>query len=351
MRKRRILTLIAALMMLAVCFGALAEEAETAGSGGTAEDIEDPFARTEEGPSAPEWADVQLNARGFLDEGEYVLEDDEEGHYMYVSPTIRIQIERTLETPDKKHPFYCFTAHIWCDTEAGELPHVVDSDPEKPGHAPKHIDEIAAEHKVVFATSTDYYTYRSGRKAKEKSYHVGIEIRHGEILWDDPNPKPPGMPNYETFAILANGDAESYLSTDYGAEDYLADGATDVFTFGPCVVRGGELTEYLKKANTAYNPRLALGVCEPGHYVAMLCEGRLRRSKGVQMTVMAQMLKDQGCKVAVNMDGGQTAVFAFMGRQINQVEEDYARGRKSVEVLGFGTSEQVTDERVGKRAK
>ena len=124
-----------------------------------------------------------------------------------------------------------------------------------------------------------------------------------------------------------------------------------MFTFGPCLVRDGELTEYLKHAHTSYNPRMALGVAEPGHYVAMLCEGRLPRSKGVQMTLLAQMMKDHGCQVAVNMDGGQTAVFAFMGKQLNQVSEDMPRGRKSVEVLAFGTSELVTSERVGQKVK
>ena len=356
MKKRWMPALITAVMLLISC-GAAGEAPETILLGGTEVEIEE-----DTGPEAPEWADVSLNARGFLDEGEYVFEDDEEGHYMYVSPTIRIQIERTLEIPvvtvkgkeiqDKDHRFHCFTADIWCNLEAGEIPQSVDSDPENPGHAPRHIDEIAAENKVVFATSTDYYTYRSGGKAKEPSfYHVGIEIRRGEVRWEDPHPRPPEMPNYETLAFLDNGKAESFLSTDYTAEQYLADGATEVFTFGPCLVRDGELTEYLKHAHTSYNPRMALGVAEPGHYVAMLCEGRLPRSKGVQMTLLAQMMKDHGCQVAVNMVGGQTAVFAFMGKQLNQVSEDMPRGRKSVEVLAFGTSELVTSERVGHKVK
>ena len=169
MKKRRIPALLAAAMLLFSC-GAAAEGTETILLGGAEVEIEE-----DDGPAVPEWADVTLNARGFLDEGEYVFEDDEEGHYMYVSPTIRIQIERTYEVPDKRHPFYCFTANIWCDVDGGELPHVVDSNPDNPGHAPRYIDEIAAENKVVFATSTDYYTYRSGGKAKEPSfYHVGI---------------------------------------------------------------------------------------------------------------------------------------------------------------------------------
>ena len=90
------------------------------------------------GEPAPAWAEVTLNERGYIDEGEYLLEDAEEGHWMYVSPTLRIQIERTYETFEKvkkKDPdqaFYCFTAEIWCDIAAGEQPRTVFTDPEKP---------------------------------------------------------------------------------------------------------------------------------------------------------------------------------------------------------------------------
>ena len=345
MKKRKTAALIAAFVLL-ISFGAATEEeTEKIFLGDLEIEVEEEtineFENSQDGsPTVPEWADVILNARGFLDDGEYVLEDEEEGHYMYVSPTIRVQIERTYEVPNREHPFYCFTAHIWCDTEGGELPFVADSDPENPGHAPKCIRDIAVENNAVFATSTDYYTYRSGAKAQDyKFYHVGIIIRHGNILWDDPMTREMDMPNYETFAILDNGDAESYMSTDYSADQYLADGATEVFTFGPCLVRDGELTEYIKRANKSYNPRLALGVAEAGHYVAVLCEGRVARSKGVQMAHLAQIMKDNGCRIAVNMDGGQTAVFAFMGKQLNQVIEELPRGRAQVEALVFGTSE------------
>ena len=205
------------------------------------------------------------------------------------------------------------------------------------GSSPENTEKKAAEQRVVLATSTDYYTYRAGRKKNTKSVHVGIEIRNGEIVWDDAQIKAMKMPNYETLALMRDGTAQSFPSKEKSAGEYLAEGATDVFTFGPCLVKDGELTEYLKTANTAYNPRLAIGVAEPGHYVVMVCEGRLKRSKGVQMNVLGQLMKDAGCRLAVNMDGGQTAVMAFMGKQLNQVSSDVPKGRPSVEALAFGS--------------
>ena len=303
--------------------------------------------------TAPAWANVTLNEYGFLDEGEYIFCDETEGRYIYVNPRLRVVIERTyekFEKAQKKDPdqaFYCYTANIWCDTAAGELPFTASSNPEQPRTDPKFISEIASEQKLVFATSTDYYTYRAGRAKEDKSRHVGIEIRNGEILYDDPQIKEEKMPNYETLALYRDGNAGSWPSKEKGAEEYLQEGADQVFTFGPCIVRDGEITEYIATANRSNNPRLAMGVAEPGHYVIVLCEGRvgksygMERSTGVMMENLAQMMKDRGCTVAVNMDGGQTAVFTFMGKQLNRVVKTDPKGRKQVEALAFGVSDQV----------
>ena len=309
-------------------------------------------------PAAPEWADVKLNARGYLDEGEYILEDEENGHWMYVSPTLRIQIERNYlkftkaRKSDPEQAFYCFITHVWCDCEAGELPHTVYSNPDKPRTSAKFIKEIAREQKAVLAFSTDYYTYRAGRAKSDKSSHVGIVIRNGEVLYDDPQIKERTMPNYETLALYKDGHVESHASRDMGADQYIADGATDVYTFGPCLVRNGAFTEYIATANRVNNPRHAFGMVEPGHYVDVLCEGRvgkkngMERSTGVMMENLAQIMLDEGCTIAVNLDGGQTAVVAFMGKQLNRVVKSDPSGRPEVEVLAFGTSEKVgTDEK------
>ena len=313
------------------------------------EPAEEPETVTFSDVAPAEWADVTLNERGFLDEGEYVLEDDENGHYMFVNSTIRIVIERKYnELQIKKSrrkvntEFYSYCAHVWCDVSAGELPHSVFADPEQPKVLHQLVSKTAAQNRVVFATSTDYYTYRL-YYYKRYNRPVGIIIRDGEIFYDLPYKKPPSMPNYETLALYRDGHVESWLSTEKSAQEYLDEGAYDVFCFGPCLVRDGVFTQYVETANESLNPRYAFGMVEPGHYVALLCEGRVKRSDGVQMKTLAQMMVDEGCQVAVNLDGGQTAVFAFMGKQLNEVVKTDPHGRAQAEILAMGTSDQVEE--------
>ena len=118
--------------------------------------------------------------------------------------------------------------------------------------------------------------------------------------------------------IYRDGHVESHPSKDMGAEEYLANGATDVYTFGPCLVRDGKMTEYVSEhSHESTDIRYALGMVEPGHYVAMMSEGRIKRSQGIQMKTLAERMLEEGCQVAVNLDGGQSALMWFNGKVIS----------------------------------
>lgn len=291
--------------------------------------------------AAPEWADVVLNERGFLDEGEYMLEDADNGHWMYVSRTLRIQIEKTWEQPEKIQPrdanqeFWCYTAEIWCDTEKGELPVTLWADPENPGNrgARNTVAAIAAGQQAVLAVSTDLFTARDGNQ-------VGIVIRNGQILYDaKAKHQTGGRPSIDTLALYSDGHADSFLPTDKSAEEYLSEGAIQVYTFGPVLLRDGEIPEEVTKyCDRNLNPMHALGTAEPGHYIDILCEGRLKYvngSTGVMMETLAHILRERGCTFAVCLDGGDSAVMVFMGTQLNTVPK-IPSGRVTCEALAFG---------------
>ena len=282
----------------------------------------------------------ELNERGYLDEGEFIHTDEENGLYIYITPTLRV-IVRQMYDPnetDRKHPLVWFDAEIWCDAAAGELPQSFFFNPEKPNSKKSHVPEIAAQYNAVFACSTDYYIYRI-----QQPYPTGIEVRNGEIIFDDRFTDPAKVetrfPNYDTLAFFPDGHIECHPCYEWSAQDYIDHGAYDVFSFGPCLVRDGELTDRVVNGNSAYNPRMGFGMVEPGHYVILLCEGRVARSKGVQWQRFGQMFKDRGCTLAVNLDGGQTCVMSWLGKQMNQVDKNVARGREVNEILAFGISE------------
>lgn len=280
----------------------------------------------------------ELNEKGFVDEGEFIIANDTDGLYVYISPTLKVIIERKEDTAQK---LTWFEAEIWCDVASGELIQTIQADPEHLSRT--HIDaaENATKNKAVFATNGDYYTYRLGSKG---SRHIGVVIRDGNILYDDRYQDiTPNFPNLDTLAFYPDGTLDVAHSCEYSAQDYIDRGAYNVYSFGPYMIRNGELSEKVFTSSETPQPRYAFGMVEPGHYVAILVEGRLKRSKGITIHNLALMMREKGCVTAINLDGGQTAVMVFMGKQLNLIGkyDGKTSARRTSEIMGIGTSEQV----------
>ena len=283
-----------------------------------------------------------LNAKGFLDEGEYIYSSEDEGLWIYVSQTSKVIIQRKY---DATQPLTWFEADLYGDLDAGEMLRTVQNDPEKMGKVRVDATETAKKHNVVFAMNTDYYTYRV---AVNNNRHTGIVIRDGRILYDDPYTEKQVtnsmFPNLDMLAFMPDGSLKVYHSWEKTAQEFIDEGVQTVYSFGPYLLLDGKVSERAYANNENKNPRCAIGMVEPGHYVAIMCEGRLKRSAGVTISYLAKMMRAKGCQVAFNMDGGQTAVIVFMGKQLNQIgayDGGKTNSRPTSEVLGFGTSEQV----------
>ena len=300
---------------------------------------EEPAWTLAEVPGLPE-----LTEKGFLSEGEFIWSDDAHGHYVYISPTLRVVIERKF---DGSLPLTWFETDILCDLEAGERMVNVEYTPQKAVGKKSRVDAAlnATENKMVFACNSDYYTYRVGSK---NGHPVGVEIRNGEIYFDDryDYDETKFFPNLDTLAFYESGAVDVHHSMELSAQEYLDKGAYLVFSFGPYLIRDGELSAWVTDPlkSRAKNPRHSFGMIEPGHYVDIMCEGRLgSRSEGVTMPQLALLSQAAGCTEACDLDGGQTAVVVFMGKQLNKIGkyDGKTAARETCEVLGIGFSDQV----------
>ncbi len=283
----------------------------------------------------------ELNEAGYIDEGEFIYSDDLTGIYVYISPTLKIIINRRF---DGSLPLTWFETEIWCDIQAGEMIQNVEIDPERRHKARGDAAETALMHHVVFAANGDYYTYRMGSK---NGHPVGIEIRNGEIYFDTQySEKTDFFPNLDTLAFYPDGRVEVHHSYELTAQEYLDRGAYNVFSFGPYLIKEGQLSEWVMdytKTN-AKNPRHVFGMITPGHYMDIMFEGRLgSRSEGVTMPQAALLAQAAGLMEACNLDGGQTAVVVFMGKQLNKIGkyDGKTNARPTCEVFGAGISDQV----------
>ena len=272
---------------------------------------------------------------GFLtdQEAEFVFADADDGHWIYLSATLQVEIKR-IKDPNQ--------TLIWYETDiktgGDEKMRSLLTEGKRLGIAVKKPQYIARQNDAVVAFSDDFFGYRIRNKIT-----AGVIVRD-QVIYSDKTKKAGanGFPNLETLAYFADGSMKTYVSDAYTAQEYIDMGALDVLAFGPVLVRDGELTENMKKANYYHyrEPRCALGMVEPGHYVVLTVKGRVNDSKGVYLPWLADKMIELGATEAINLDGGGTAALVFMGESLNTKN---ASARTLTGMLGFGTSALVPD--------
>ncbi len=291
------------------------------------------------GPALGEGEFPQTDESGFLAEGEFVYENPDQGVWRYLSPTLRVEIFRRQ---DEEQRLVWTEAEIF--TRQGERFHMIPYMAEKRMARMARPPVIARENGVVFAVNSDYAHLRIQQKIRP-----GILIRDGEIISKQTRTEnSTKYPNLDTLALFPDGDMQVFRFNEHKAEDYLAMGAADVLAFGPILLRDGQMDEdILAKYGHYKEPRTGVGMVEPGHYFAIMAEGRHEDSKGISTLGLAKLFQQKGCTLALNLDGGQSATMLFMGRQIirvGQSESANAQARSTAELLGIGHTDRTLAE-------
>ena len=165
--------------------------------------------------------------------------------------------------------------------------------------------DIADRVGAILAINGDFYGFRD----------TGYVIRNG-ILYRDRKKSD----DAEDLVIYEDGSMQIIREGDVTAEELLANGALQVYSFGPGLVEDGEITvdsssEVSKSMSS--NPRTAIGMIEPLHYVMVVSDGRTSESEGLSLLQLATIMQDLGCEQAYNLDGGGSTTMYFNGQVIN----------------------------------
>ena len=274
------------------------------------------------------------DAEGFLaGDGEFIHEDDEGGLWIYLNQNLQVEIRRQQ---DDRLPLVWFETDI--RTRGEERFRTVMTDPEHPGKRNRYPFDIAREAGFVLGFSDDFYAERMSKKQT-----VGIIIREGKIISSKTNRKSSShLPNLDMMIQYPDGTLEVCECTEYTAEELIEKGAVNVFSFGPILIRDGEIDEKMYGSHyRSIEPRHALGMIEPGHYFLLSVQGRRKDSKGTMLQRVAEMMKEHGVTQALNLDGGNTMALMFRGRMLNKeaVYQNRQFVRSVTSLIGIGTTD------------
>ncbi len=184
--------------------------------------------------------------------------------------------------------------------------------------------DIAAQAGAELAINGDYYGFRD----------TGIVIRNG-VAYRDAGAR-------QGLLLRTDGTLSLYDETSTSADDLLAKGAWQTWSFGPGLVNGGAIVEGIDDVEIDTNvgnhsvqgnqPRTAIGMIAANHFLFAAVDGRSAGySRGMTMTELAQLLLDRGVQVGYNLDGGGSTTMVLDGDLINDpLGRDRERGTSDI---------------------
>lgn len=273
----------------------------------TVEPVEEPVVKTE-------LTDFDLH---FLNDGRTEVvekDDDEAGEWIYRSDILSVEIQRHEDVRNDE-PVVYLVAHIY-------MRDFFSFQPTFPSAKKTGLEEGTAQsmaeryHSVLWITGDNII---HGEKEKK-----GVLIRNGRIY----------STNRASDVLVLDGDTLSLQvvsKSAYTAQQLLESGVENTYSFfiGPKLVIDGQIHKDTT-TRTQKNPRCGIGQVEPGHFVAIVADGRQDEySNGLTLTQFAELFIEEGCSLAYNLDGGVSTCMIFMGKMLNKVANNNKTGHEA----------------------
>ncbi len=267
------------------------------------------------------------------DPAEVIVTDVANGHWEYRSDDLGISIERVSTKTKEGKPLTYFVADI----------HIRDISEFRPGFGAEGHTGRGAIHPWLIARREKAVLWITGDNLINDEREVkGILIRDGRMFWSGEKE--------DTLAIYPDMTMRIIKKGEMTTGTLLEDGVENAYSFGPTMIDNGVINEKAKYHRVRRtNPRTGIGYLSPGHYIAIVVDGRQKDySIGLPIWDFADLFASYGCTLAYNLDGGLSAAMIFMGEQLNAHSGNRTGGSENLSYqravpdgLMFGYSEQV----------
>ncbi len=187
--------------------------------------------------------------------------------------------------------------------------------------------EIIAERKTILAFNGDYYGFRD----------KGFVIRNGITYRDTARKKDKddALFIYDDGSMNIVNERNTTLKNEIIKAEKENKKIVHAFTFGPGLILNGQAIESNDPEEFIKNPRTAIGIYEPLHYVVVVCDGRREYSPGLQINEMVEYMQELGCTTAYNLDGGSSSTLIFNGKLINEPSSGAERPVSDLIYVGY----------------
>ena len=254
---------------------------------------------TAEPTETPETDDQYFRQPG--DPAEVVIQDYDAGHWEYRSDVLSVIIDR-YNTRENDRPYCKYIAHVRM-RQINSFRSIVTS---------RHQTASANEAPWRLARNYRAVLVITGDNINEADVDMkGILIRNGILYAERLGESTMVIDDDMTMRVFRPGEISGL--------DLLDSGVLDSYSFGPILVENGQVNPDADKHRVFKpNPRCGIGMVKPGHFVAIVTDGRDEaRAYGYTLSSFAQLFVNEGAQIAYNLDGGNSAGMVFMGEHVN----------------------------------
>ena len=164
------------------------------------------------------------------------------------------------------------------------------------------VKKTAKRSNAIVSINGDYYGNSSD----------GAIIRNGTLYRED------SYVDCDMCVLYWDGSMKTFPKGKFDARAEMEAGAYQSWAFGPSLLdENGAQMEKFSTGVFKTNPRTAIGYYEPGHYCFVVVDGRSKNSEGLDMTSLSYLMDELGCKVAYNLDGGDTSQMLWGTKLVN----------------------------------
>jgi exopolysaccharide biosynthesis protein len=181
----------------------------------------------------------------------------------------------------------------------------------------EYTDVIAKEQNAILAINGDHCLDNKG-----------FIVRNGK-LYDQT------ASNSDALIMYADGSMQTLAASELDISQIISRGVYQAWTFGPMLLKDGQPMTQFNTTVSGANPRTAMGYYEPGHYCLVVVDGRQPGySTGYTMQQLSQLFYNLGCKVAFNLDGGQSTEMVYYYDDIyGYINKPYHNGRTESDIV------------------